>query len=459
MAVKEDIFINGSSPNVQDSFLNSTKEEINNAIQFFNPLDTGDREQLAQTIFTSMLGGVNMKTNESTSTGSLLHLEFNQFNKTVIPEGFDFFDGMSIVFKNSITNTGNVEIYILDRGPYSLLDSNKNELNAGNLGKEYRRIIWDSISGAFLLQDLDKFLVSGGYIGQFSYGARLDVPEGQLRCDGSPYTKSQFPTFFTSYLVGGKIPTVSYATYASEISANGVCGSFALDEVGETFKTPTITGSTFIAQALISGDIADFVSAGLPNITGGYVGFTSSASGAFSITGSLIAGNPNLTDSQQRQTNFNASASNSIYGNSTTVTPAHIKYPLFVCVSNTAVPASEAEYNAFIDGLTNKASIDADNLSITGKNNILAFALPQAVNTASVVGQVVRLSSANSGTLTLPAGGTWLIFSVFSVDSSGGVVYNLIANEAVTDMVVAGGTLIRNAQSNHIQRAFVMRIL
>ena len=78
----------------------------------------------------------------------------------------------------------------------------------------------------------------GGYIGQFSYGARLDVPEGQLRCDGSPYTKSQFPTFFTSYLVGAKKNTYSfYATYASEILANGVCGSFALDEVGETFKT------------------------------------------------------------------------------------------------------------------------------------------------------------------------------------------------------------------------------
>lgn len=70
--------------------------------------------------------------------------------------------------------------------------------------------------------------------------------------------------------------------------------------------------------------------------------------------------------------------------------------------------------------------------------------MPQATNTASVVGQAIRISSALSGTLTLPAGGTWLIFNTYSIDQSNGLVYNLVGDEAVTDMVVAGGTLIRN---------------
>ena len=207
-----------------------------------------------------------------------------------------------------------------------------------------------------------------GYIGQFSYGARLDVPEGQLRCDGSSYTKSQFPTFFTSYLVGGKIPTVSYATYASEISANGVCGSFALDEVGETFKTPTLTGSTFIAQALISGDIAKFVSAGLPNITGkidkAITGSAQNEIGALKrgvVTGNLMSSGSYANYDLE----FDASGSSAIYGKSDTVTPAHIKYPLFVCVANVQIPTSEAQYQGFIDGLTdlaNKADKDLSNV-------------------------------------------------------------------------------------------------
>ena len=111
-------------------------------------------------------------------------------------------------------------------------------------------------------------------------------------------------------------------------------------------------------------------------------------------------------------TSSNASDSNDIYGNSDTVTPAHIKYPLFVCVSNTAVPASEAEYNAFIDGLTNKANIDADNLSVTGKNNILAFAMPLPQTTDNTkVGYYFAWWNDSSATKTLPAGGTWLVWA------------------------------------------------
>lgn len=168
MAVRQDTFINGSSPNVQDSFLNSVKDEINNAIGYFKPLDSGDREQLAQSIFASMLGGMSLKANEITSTGTVLYLEFNKFNKSVIPEGFSFFDGMSLLFNNkSLVNTGNVDIYILDRGPYNLLDFNGNELEAGELCPGHYEIVWDSTLEAFLLYSevadkiIDKNFISG----------------------------------------------------------------------------------------------------------------------------------------------------------------------------------------------------------------------------------------------------------------------------------------------------------
>lgn len=62
------------------------------------------------------------------------------------------------------------------------------------------------------------------------------------------------------------------------------------------------------------------IEAGLPNITGTFRGFNANASGAFNVT-SVELGNVNTAASQEAVWNFDASNSNSIYGNSTTVQP------------------------------------------------------------------------------------------------------------------------------------------
>ena len=151
-----------------------------------------------------------------------------------------------------------------------------------------------------------------------------------------------------------------------------------------TFKVPTITGQTFISQALSSGDIGKFVEAGLPNITGKSVPDLDTADTVGgNFEGALYRLNTGQKGaaSQDYLTNvvfgfgFDASRSNSIYGKSQTVTPLHIQYPILVCVANVQIPVSEAQYQGFIDNLTNKVDLDGSNatftnLSQTAKDNI-----------------------------------------------------------------------------------------
>ncbi|MDR2407146.1 MAG: hypothetical protein LBE13_03410 [Bacteroidales bacterium] len=78
---------------------------------------------------------------------------------------------------------------------------------------------------------------------------------------------------------------------------------------------------------------------------------------------------------------MDASRSNSIYGSSSHVTPNHIQYPLFVCVSNQSQPITEDNVNLFIEGLNNKVNIDGsntifDNLPATAKQNIANITFP-----------------------------------------------------------------------------------
>ncbi|MBO7696263.1 MAG: hypothetical protein J6T10_26805 [Methanobrevibacter sp.] len=68
------------------------------------------------------------------------------------------------------------------------------------------------------------------------------VPEGALPCDGTEYTKAQFPDLWANYLNAQTplLDTCSYADYATAISNDGFCAKFAIDTTNETFKVPTI---------------------------------------------------------------------------------------------------------------------------------------------------------------------------------------------------------------------------
>ena len=296
--------------------------------------------------------------------------QFNQYQQMGGTYGLD---------NNILTNGGYAKNSIVyqDDGMYrSLIDNNTDDFvnNPSVIGSTWQLIVdYNSQSG------------SNGVPGQFSFFGRTDIPSGWLRCDGTQYTRSEFPNFWNNYLTQNKIPTCSYADYATEISDNGNCGKFAVDLVNLTFKVPTLSDDIYITQALISGNIAKFNAESLPNIkdtlafqtfrgNGGFRNITSSNNtlqGGDIFTGRAVYDSDSSNNNVSNEIKINASYSNSAYQDDAKVKTDRVQYPIFICVANVQVPVSEAQYNGFISNLTLKADKNGSNVDenfFTGAN-------------------------------------------------------------------------------------------
>ena len=138
-------------------------------------------------------------------------------------------------------------------------------------------------------------------IGSYIQFAGSQAPDGFLVCNGGEISRTTYSALFA--VIG--------TTYGS-------------GDGSTTFNLPDLT-DRFLQGSTTSGTVKD---AGLPNITGTmrlwqYPGWESQSTGAISSssTGSssyIGGGNPVLKDSKMA---FDASYSNSIYGNSSTVQP------------------------------------------------------------------------------------------------------------------------------------------
>ena len=212
---------------------------------------------------------------------------------------------------------------------------------------------------------------SGKALGDMYHSMCIDPPEGSVRFDGTEYTQALFPDFYKQ-LVDGKIPSLTYAQWQTQFAANANVGLCALDTVNKKFKVGLIDSSTFIGQALI-GQLGSFVAAGIPNILGG---ITQTSANGSSLRGGYGAiqtvdniGNPsaNIIGSPiwASSLNFDASRSSPVYrADVTTVLPKHIRYPIYLVVANATVPASQAQYDAFMGALGGKANNDLSNCTV-----------------------------------------------------------------------------------------------
>lgn len=293
---------------------------------------------------------------------------------------FDMYTQMGGTYSldsNILNNGGYAKNCIVyqDDGMYmSLVDNNTDDFvnDPSVLGTTWQLIV-----------EYNKDVANPGTIGQLNAFARLDVPTGWLRCDGTQYTRATYPDFWDNYLTQNKLPTCTYADYATSISDNnGNCGAFAIDTVNLTFKVPTITGLTYITQALASGDIAKYNNQTLPNITGTFKpnnGFTDTHGGIENESGAIYKSSTfssrvfqqaNDSSSNCCIVGFDASRSSSVYQNGADVLTNNIQYPVFVYVANKQVPVSEAQYNGFISSLTAKADTNLGNITNDGEDVI-----------------------------------------------------------------------------------------
>lgn len=228
------------------------------------------------------------------------------------------------------------------------------------------------------------------------------VPNGTVPADAAEYTREQFREFYDTYLAGGKLLTCTYAAFAAQVALTGNCAKFALDTTAQKFKVPLVKNGDSITQAASASELGKSVKAGLPNITGTTGGYTSILGGTLEgSTGALVrttaargvavgTGGIGCTELQ-----FNAAASNPIYGNSTTVTDEQVRWRHFVVLASAQNSASVFDWSNYMAGLAGKVNLDMDNLTAAGSAKVANYAMPSQ--------RVVAVAVPASTTYTAPA--------------------------------------------------------
>ncbi len=171
------------------------------------------------------------------------------------------------------------------------------------------------------------------------------------------------------------VDTTQLTTLESIYTATGVAWYYVLDTANTRFKLPrTKFGFTGYRDT-----VGKYVAPGLPNITGEASVAASTYSGGsilYSTTGSFtattISGNSNKLASGQwanvPRLKFNASDSNSIYGNSTTVQPPATQMYLYFYVGQFSQTATEQTAGLNAELFNGKADIDGSNMVASVKN-------------------------------------------------------------------------------------------
>jgi len=207
--------------------------------------------------------------------------------------------------------------------------------------------------------------------------------------DGSLISGSGSYSAFVTYMAGlvSDYPDCfcSEADWQQTVTDYGVCGKFVYDSVNNTVRLPKITG--FTEGTIDPTVLGDLTEAGLPNITG-QVGIyaaksTSSSttvdnmikSGAFSDSyGTALRTTPSsttgTTSCREGIYVLDASDSNSIYGNSTTVQPQSIKVLYYIVIATLTKTDIEVDIDEIATDLNGKADVDLSNLNSTGQKVI-----------------------------------------------------------------------------------------
>lgn len=163
--------------------------------------------------------------------------------------------------------------------------------------------IGDTFQDGGAVFKVKKFGADGALVGSVTWYAGADTPENYLLCDGS---------------------TVSRTDYADLFAVIGT--TYGTGDGSTTFNLPLLTDNRFIEGSNTPGTQHE---AGLPNITGAFGGAEKTSSlaygrkGAFDYNGETVTngwGSPNASHTSMNVI-FDASKSNSIYGNSATVQP------------------------------------------------------------------------------------------------------------------------------------------
>ena len=216
-----------------------------------------------------------------------------------------------------------------------------------------------------------------GNVGDIFYTSRLDVSlNGAVECNGNLYNTTDFSgaQSIGNLLRDSKVPYISLTEHQTTVDTYGSCRCFGWDG-GTEFRVPKLA-DVFI-EAGVAASEGEFISAGLPNITGTfkagsgtYTAKFNNLTGAFGSsatgTGRDVDGGSSTATTIAK---FDASKSNSIYGRSTTVQPPAVRYRAMV----------QLAFGATDDAVVTAGNVVAD-VSELNSHRVISFQAPTSAN-------------------------------------------------------------------------------
>lgn len=186
-----------------------------------------------------------------------------------------------------------------------------------------------------------------------------------------------FPYKHTSN--GFNIVDSAYATDVADLyDSTGVAWYYILDLVNHRFKLPrTKYGFTGLRDS-----VGSYVEPGLPNITGSFSCAGMSIGGqGYTATGALTGSSNSYAGSDGYGANatgigFDASESNAIYGNSSTVQPPATQMYLYFYVGQFSQSAIEQTAGLNSELFNDKLDLDLGNITNASKEEITSWGMP-----------------------------------------------------------------------------------
>jgi len=149
------------------------------------------------------------------------------------------------------------------------------------------------------------------------------------------------------------------------INSYGVCGKFVYNSTNNTVRLPKITG--ILEGTTDVNALGDLIEAGLPNITGYGTGNVIPNSEEATYYGALYKytsggsfGNTQSSGYNRYNIGFDASRSNSIYGNSTTVQPQTIKVLYYIVIATSTKTAIQVDIDNIVNEWNNRYRYDSN---------------------------------------------------------------------------------------------------
>lgn len=267
----------------------------------------------------------------------------------------------------------------------------------------------ETIATSKAVYELNKKIESTGKLplGHFFLHPFPTPPDGCLVVNGSEYNRELYKDLWADIQIKGQYKTeAEWQQIASE--NGGYCPWYSDGDGSTTFRTPKF--APYQKLTLASGDAGKYYEAGLPNIEGDIKpfiswtekptftqAFNSKEYGTPTVQGGTATIYSNTLD-------FNASRSNSIYGNSTTVQPESHDWIVCVVAFGTATNVGEVDVANVMSAIERLQS-----LALLKSGGTLTGAVVEKISALSGTSVELDLKTSNNFTHTATANTTFTV--------------------------------------------------